>query len=855
MQFSVIVEGNTNSKGSDGDSWEELECYLQSAKISPSLLKQLQPGQAQVLKNSLSYEQAVTISDRLADLGLESAIDPPIKPEMSETAAVPSAKECITGKIAGAKGTSNSQVLAGRGSKADRSTGLKAVETSATATHVTKKQRVAASRSMSGGAANGPTPNRPQQSTIAARPATGAPSPSPLSKAAGEIKALFTLPPGGKLNFTLPRASRFRLCCLAAYSIGIPALLMLAFASCVLAAGGLLLALHGLITGWFPLLGLAVLVAPVLVYVAVVILLTVPAWSRQGYNPGHIIARPKEEPRLAILTSAVCQVIGAKPPGKIYLTPEPRIHAVMRCKVKDFLAFSRPIEGETELFLGAPLLASLSIRELSALIARECGRFSQPAFRRPYMIIAGLSAWSNACRRRKPIGEGLALTTRPGSDVPRRAARFAVQLQGVGLRSIAFCEKKVNAVLCRHDSIADCYQYAALGDSSFELRERIEEIGRAYQQALNEMLRENENQRFVDGLSELTRDLLQSDRTAQHRPQPLPGIVRSKQTASALLDNFATLDRQLTRTLYEAEGLNTDGLQLMPLQELRRREANEAKRRKLAHAYYGNWLQEGQFWLMPAEDFANNAEEKILVSHVNHCISRVRYLSPDRPLLVTKHEKLRRHLIELKAAKKVIATGAPFRFPYCADVAGELNKQIAFREAKLVQCEEELRQQNTVMGERIALGLALDKEHRGTTQKIHRALHGICRISGKLNKLAADLDELAILQDHRPKKPAQDYQAHIKELTGEIERTYRFLRRSLQQCPYDFYDRRYSDLNAVLDSALHHTPQESAEHTLPHKARVLLHTVAQAYRRTSELAASYAARMEKAHDVETVKRV
>ena len=83
MQFSVIVEGPMDSNASSEDSLLELERFLRASEIPTQTLKDLKQGQSKVVRNKLSYEQAVSISDRLMDLGLESFIDPPPKPEPS----------------------------------------------------------------------------------------------------------------------------------------------------------------------------------------------------------------------------------------------------------------------------------------------------------------------------------------------------------------------------------------------------------------------------------------------------------------------------------------------------------------------------------------------------------------------------------------------------------------------------------------------------------------------------------------------------------------------------------------------------------------------------------------------------
>lgn len=823
MQFSVIVEGSVSGKPDSG-SWDELELYLQSAKISPALLKQLQPGQPRILKNSLSYEQAVSISDRLADLGLESAIDPPIKPERDEPAQLHADSRTRPTKAA----------------------------------NVTEADKFSA--------ASSPTPRSTRDSVL--RPATtpraktqhSLPPPA-ISKAAREVRGLFSLPSSGTVQVTLPRASRLRLCCRAALAVVIPGLPIVLLVASVFAIGSLGFALYAIVANVSPLAAGVLLMAYTLTGLAGLALLTLPFWFGATGRSKPIVLKAKDDPRLIVLINGICKLLNAPSPSHIYLSAEPQVRSSLSCTIQAFFGFSKPLEGELSLYLGSPSLASLNIRELSALIARECGRFADPSFRRPYLIITAISCWLQACSGRKSLMDQFSRSTqRIKPEILRTfihsVLRGADQIQGHSLRTIAFCESQVSALLLRQDAIADCYQKVMLGEASSTLQRTLGEVKSAHQEALRSMFQENNDQRYVDSLAVLTRGIFQGSQAARKRSESATtGLVKSTRIASALLANFERQDQALTRDFYQSKGLNTSSLRFMSVEELRRRESNEAKLRKIARRYYGSWLHPEQFWKMPSETFSERAEPKILMSRLNHCISRVRFMSPDRPQLIANSKTVRKHLTELKAAKKIVAAGTSFRFQYCADAADDLDRQIATRAAKLRQHDDDLRQQNLVMGERIALGLALDQQHRPTIARILKALAVLDSVAGRLSELSMNLEELSILHGYKPKTLTQHYQLHLKDLNQSTESTYRFISRKLQQCPYEFYDRRYPNLQALLDSRTEHAVAKKPEMTLIDRAKVLEDTVRQAHLNISELAATYAARMEKACGIESVKRV
>ncbi|MEX1032642.1 MAG: hypothetical protein WDZ30_04730 [Cellvibrionaceae bacterium] len=841
--FSVIIEGSASGKGPSEETWEELERYLHSARIPAKLVKQLKPGKPQVLKNELSYEQAVDISDRLMDLGLQSIIDPPIKPDLAKinpakSIAAPAqaaANNChINGRVNG-RITVNGKSQNGRRGPA--------AGTAPAPIGNTKASQAGTSE------LNGrPSPR-----------AAGKPAHPVLAKAAAEIRALFQLPKGGKLDIQLPKTSAIRLWCITCLSLLIPILLVAAFATAAIAAMAALVALYGLLFGLMPPLGIVLIPVLSLILLTAGILLVLPFCSRPGQHHNGVAIQAKDEPRLVMLVAAICKVTGAPAPSSTYLDAEPHLRGRLHGSLSEFLAFRKPMDGKVTITLGTPLLASLSIHDLAVLIAGECGRFSQPGFRRHYWIILGILAWLHACGQGERLSRRLARATHDRSEslqgYSARAAGLTDSLQDFSYRVIGFCEQRLAALLDKGDPVARQYQAAVLGNSDLTgWRQMLADTREAHCDAISDMLSDRCPQALVDSLSALSRDHLEKNYPASRKTTALTGIVKSAQPASLLIARFDEYDKRLSRRFYEAQGFKLAAIDLLPLVEMQRREASETRLRKIAHGYYGNWFHELQIWRLP-NDNLNDVGEKALASRLNHSISKVRYMSPDRSQLLAKYYKLLKHLTELKAAKKIVSTGASFKFRYCADASHNFDKEIALRTSRLKEYGEELRQQNTVMGERLALGLALDKQHKSTVKKLSAALMNIHGIAEKINRLVCDIEELSILQEYKPKNPSQQYQLHIKELTERVEATCRLLRRKLHLCPYDFYDRRYSTLGALLDNRLAQQPAagNSAESTT--KAEIVSAVITQAYRNISDLAASYATRMEHAYEIDAIKRV
>ncbi|MCW8193251.1 hypothetical protein F6455_00435 [Proteobacteria bacterium 005FR1] len=773
-----------------GEAWEELERFLRSARISPAVLHRLTPGKTHILKKRLSYEQALRICDRLTDFGLPSAVNPPTKPETPRTV-----------------------------------TGLKPSNT------VAQKPP-------------GRSDKRPQSASLPVQQV------SP-KKPSDEIRNLFTLP-ASKVKITLPSAHRWRTRLLALRGIGFATVILIGGAvaalACVAAIGvaaGLIASLSPLVATLFVCLTLATLVGTLAI-------LTLPLW-RSVSKPALKI-EASDQPRLVLLCTAVCRLLDAPIPSVFVLGSEPRVIATYRCKRRSLWRLRESLEGEPVLHIGTPLLARLQVRELAALVARECGRFAQPELRRPYFILSQQRQWSAkhltfiGLRDRFPI---LQERVPQGRHVTAdRMVAVADKLQSFTCRTLRRYHDYLDGLLNSKDAVARAYQELMIGEKSPALQDKLARITSDLESALEKAL-SSRDLYLAESLSHL---LAPAESGLVEKPAAI-GIVRCSKPANSLVDDFPETDRAITRQLYQSLGICLESVQLVTGAELQQRKANAALLDKAAREYFGPWFDHRQFWVLPPENFTSQAEQKIVLSRLNHCISRVRFLSPDRRELLLNFSKLRQQVTELDAAKIIIASGHRYEFRHCPGLAArDLETQSATRHLRLSEIREELGHHNAVMGERLALGLALDSRHRTLTGKLHRALCCLEALGAKASRLETELDKIELLNAYTPRRREQQYQIQLDELQQSIEGLYRLLRRKLQRCPYDFYDRRFATVDALLDARLQQKARREGDLNAETMSRVLLMTVAEAHEYTSKLAAYFAAQMEKAHGAETVRR-
>lgn len=660
-----------------------------------------------------------------------------------------------------------------------------------------------------------------------------------VGKAAEDVRALFHLPRTGRVPISLPRRAPLRIWLLGASvalaTMALPLLVLTGFA----ALGFVLVTLFGFVAGFSPLAAILLLILPCMALLLFAAALTVPFWPASGQAGERLKSSARGDPRLVMLVSGICKVINAAPPAAIYLIPEPRL-------------MMKPSPGALELYVGTPLLACLSIRHLAALIARECGRWSDSRFQPAYALVARLTEWLETSSRK---ANGFA-SCRPGAENGEELRGLLTTVveriqdaQILGSKLADWWLTRILALLRHQDPLADAYEAAILGGAEAGFRRKEKAIQPAWKSALRASLQERHLELLANSLARLTRDRLNIEAQAPSRT----GVIRSGKPAFALLENFEARDEALTSMVYRSHGINPN-VQLYSVEEIRRRKANTEKLRRIGETYYGPWLQDSQYWLMPGPQLPPGNNKKALITALNQCIRRIRYLSPDRAQILSRHHKTLDQIVELRAARKLQAAGLKFHFRHCSELSEDLGRELFSRESRMKQGREDLRQQNALMGKRIALGLALDQQNRTITKRLYRALLCLGQLSERTEQMAADLRELAILVEYKPSNLPQSYQAHSKELLSNIATAYRSIRRGLQQCPYDFYDRRFPTLAALFDSKVT-ASSDQPEPTLPEKASLLLELFTRAHHHTSELAASYAARMEKGYRIETVKRV
>lgn len=132
---------------------------------------------------------------------------------------------------------------------------------------------------------------------------------------------------------------------------------------------------------------LVLLVTPIAAGLILTFFLCKPLLARQSAAPALFTVDPAAQPVLFAFIQRLCETIGAPAPAAIQLDLQVNASAALRHGWRGF--FTR----ELTLTIGLPLIAGLTIRQFSGVLAHEFGHFSQHAGMRLYFLIERIRHW------------------------------------------------------------------------------------------------------------------------------------------------------------------------------------------------------------------------------------------------------------------------------------------------------------------------------------------------------------------------------------------------------------------------------------------------------------------------------
>ncbi|MGH1469994.1 MAG: hypothetical protein ACRBCS_02295 [Cellvibrionaceae bacterium] len=849
MEFSVIVETSANKMSATEDAVAELERYLLSAKISPKVLENIEPGKPHVLKKEMSYEEAVNLSDRLIDFGLESEIHPPTKPESK----LKTKKTNVLSEAAPKTTiTMNNQTNKSRHLKTTKA------ESNPSSADIKKHQPLKSHSET-------PAPNlkpinsvKTNKTKDKAKTTFSTPS---LKEQAAQIKSLFKIPKQGTLGIEITGNDKVQAYLTTFLSLALPFLYILGVSALAVA-------------GIYSAVIFYSLISPIsiVLWMLSVALISIPLIALSGLliTPFFIKGKPKlkshaliakDEPRFFMLTAAICKIIGVQPPASIIINYGGEFQGNLNAKDKKP---NKDEDNKTSLTVCMSLLNTLSIRQYCCLLARELGKLNHEEVSRPISISLKQLQHSKNWKD-KPNTSSNALTqaaSKLSNDkLINLFSSITSLVETTEYIHSTYFNFAYHSILKRltTDSLSTRYQNNVLGSEPstplFDLNTKLEHIAASRHEAIEMMVRDNENLRYAENLTELIDHIEEKNNSNQQYKVIDDSLIPKDNRLKKLLANTKKHSLDLTKDFYLKNEIDLEKSQLLSIENLLKKESRDAKIEKIASEYFGKWHHGLQVWKLPKEAVLASIDKNHIVIALNNCIKKLRYLSPDRTALIEKYYRQLKQLTEIRAAKKIRSTGAEYKLTSIADNITNLDNEINSREAQLHDINTELTQQNSAMGERMALGLLLDKDHKEMTSKLYSALSVISDCSTNLNNIAADCEELQTLINNSPKKLNQHFNLQLKKVKDRIDDNFKILSRKLKKCPYDFIDQRNPFLYGLLNEKLIKADSANENKRTLQKGKIGLTVTATSYKLISDLAANYATRMERLYKIESIRKL
>ena len=879
MQFSVVVEGAVDGKMPGEESLAELQRFLRSTSSPQQLIQRLTSGKPFVIKRSLGYDQAVDISDRLYDFGLETFIDPPAKLEKDQPSstqnsvpvatvtanksmAVPKGKIVadaklvkVSGRVVRANVKSATPIKASVHASSPKAaaTQTKLAHNASTATAISTINKAAGTRKIPA-----PSPKTtPAQTQTAPAAANGQ-----LAKAAAEIKALFRGPQKQPLSISVSKGLKLRLitaCCLSM-------LLPLAYVAVLVSVVGLMLATA--ILGIQLLSGLPffvpLLLVPVLILFAIAVVLALPLLAAKSRRPDDVALAAKDEPKLFMLVAALAKLVQADAPNAIHLVSEPYLSCRRQFSLKDFIAFRRALPSANKLIIGTPVLRSLSLQTFCGLTAVELARPADATMQRPYAL--GHAVIDFLAHAKQP---GVTVTSTLRTLQQHITSQKLFNIIGAIVRVSRGIERFVQGYFLWSEKLANKLINSVDGDTQ-QLQERLvgtkianqsalnlKQLKNAYCQSVEKLITKNTQGRYVDSLPDHVDHELESNGITliANKATNNEGIIVSDQPLRTLVSHLPTYNRSTTAGFYQRYGLDMASLDVYSVEELFLKKVEDSRLQKIAHHYYSKWFNPELHWKLPSESSLRDLNQENMVDRLNACIGKIRYLSPDRANSMITHAKLCKQLVELKASRKVIASGCEFKFQHCSDLSTDLEQETNTLTERFKVLKQDLLHQNATMGERIALGLALEKSRKTLGLNIYKSLVFFDSASEKIHALTQDTQELDRLLQVTPKKLSRNYELHIKELSERMDENIKSIVKRAQHCPFQYADKRHSKLADLLSQNLSATFTGTTAQQLTRKSKILQKLLARAYKDVCDIAADIATGVESKFKIDRIKRI
>jgi predicted Zn finger-like uncharacterized protein len=292
-------------------------------------------------------------------------------------------------------------------------------------------------------------------------------------------------------------------------------------------------------------------VGPMVVGLIVVAFMLKPLFARAGKKQKSREIDPSKEALLAAFVDGVCSSVGAPTPSGIEVDCQVNASAHLASWV---LSPSK----ELVLTIGLPLVAGLTLRQFTGVLAHEFGHFSQGTGMRLTVLIRSINRWfARVVYERDEWDETLASWTH-GEHIAviivAFLAKLSVWLTRRVLWVLMYVGHMVSGFLTRQMEFdADRYEARMVGSDVFaQTSERLRELGLAWGAAHNELTSSWRERRLPDDLPRLV--LVEASKI----PDPVRTALKeaTENARTGLFDTHPCDRERIARALDE----DTDGI-------------------------------------------------------------------------------------------------------------------------------------------------------------------------------------------------------------------------------------------------------------------------------------------------------
>lgn len=581
-------------------------------------------------------------------------------------------------------------------------------------------------------------------------------------------------------------------------------------------------------------------VLPALIMVLLIVLLIRPLLSKAPTTEKVLEIALSQQPALQQYIREIYQQVGAPAPEKV------TFDCGLVVRGSYYYTFPKLLKGEFRLQLSMPLIATLSIRQLAALVAHEAARYRTRTtgvsltlaeqIRQRYHHAANNTdrlAQRVALREHQPFGKihqaltrvlrfyttvsakvmwPLAKTCHGVDYVANRllvktADHYAVAL--VGARD--FVETLNQVHRCRHGmEEASRRLFGGIGERRLvsNLPALVKHLAGAIPQKKLKQLEDDVNRGESSHLPDYPSD---RERIIAAEDLDLEGIDSQQAAAIQLLEHASTLSKKTTENHYHSLGIDFDRSNLFEVKQLAAMAQKDQLRDEVSAHYFNNWFRPETFWKIPNPDEVKSLKVAERIALLNENIGRIRHATPDYLKLAEMEPKLLTGYVNFAAANEVRRAGYTFdaeEFNLTREQHD--NFTMYYERAKMDYTALKSRQakMEEMMGIRLFLGVVLhpDAGKRQLGIALIQILAHLQQSSNKLESLRIRVGYLPVLMAREKERHETEHQKKIHRVCKDVSEYCQLSLRSLGKFKCTFNE----DCNTIADFVQAHVKQKPA---------------------------------------------